>query len=54
MVRLPLDPKTHQRFRMISAERGKPMSQVVRAIIEDFVEARSAEARRGGVKRMKK
>jgi hypothetical protein len=56
MVRLPLDAVTHRRFRMIAAEQGKPMARVARAIVTDYVAARSAEteARRGEVKRAKK
>jgi hypothetical protein len=49
LVRLPLDARTHSRFRMIAAARGKPMSQVARAIVEDFVEARSVEGDPGKV-----
>jgi hypothetical protein len=39
-VRLVLDPKTHQRFRMIAAEAGKPMSAVARKIVEQFISER--------------
>jgi hypothetical protein len=44
LVRLPLDAKTHTRFRLIAAARGKPMSQVARAIVEGYVAEREAEA----------
>jgi hypothetical protein len=41
-VRLPLDPRTHSRFRVIAAEQGRPMSKVARAIVEGYVAERSA------------
>ena len=43
IVRLALDPKVHQRFRVVAAEEGASMAKVARRVVEGFVEARSAE-----------